>query len=605
LILQVADVLFDALELPSIWVRLVLAILILGFPLALIFAWIYEMTPEGLKREMDVDRGQSFTPDTGRKINLLIIIMLALAIGVVIMDQLMGQVSPFVVIGVMVLLIVAIIVLSRIVGPAKSAQILVETTDATEPQRTEPTADAPKAIAVLPFVNMSSDKEQEYFSDGLSEELLNLLTKIPELRVAARTSSFSYKGKEVNVAQIGDELKVAHVLEGSVRKSGNRVRINAQLIQTQDGYHLWSETYDRTLDNVFAIQDEIANEVVTQLKVTLMGAAPQVKEMDPDAYNFFLQARHLARQGATQAFKQSIALYRQALESAPDYAAAWVGLAAVYCDQTDRGLRPTGEGYALAQRSADKALAIDPYYAKAHARIGLITMINDRNLAAAAHHLERAMELDPSDLDILSDVAILAGDLGRLDESVALLKYVVAHDPVNPKIHRRLAVSYLAAGCLDDAITSFRTAMTLSPGQLGVGQLMGIALLLKGEPEAALEAMQGEPGRGWRQIGLAMAYHALGRLNESDAMLDEAIATIEEVASFNIAFVLAFRGEADRAFEWLEKAVHYNDPGLSQISNAPMFANIHSDPRWHLFLEKLGKSPQQLASIKFEFRLPD
>ena len=345
--------------------------------------------------------------------------------------------------------------------------------------------------------------------------------------------------------------------------------------------------------------------MVTQLKITLMGVAPKVTETNPDAYNLFLQARHLARQGATKAFEQSIALYEQALAIDPEYLAALGGLAAVYCDQTDRGLRSTAEGYALARKPADKVLAIDPNYAKIHARIGLITIINDHDLAAGARHLERAIELDPLDLAILGDVAFLAGDLGMLDEAIALLEYVVAHDPVNPRIHRRLGVSYQWAGRQDEAVTCFRTAMTLSPGQLGVGQLMGIALLMKGEPEAALTAMASEPGGGYRQIGLAMAYHALGRANESDAMLAEVIPMVEEVASFNIAYVLAFRGEADRAFEWLEKAVGYNDTGLSQITNAPMFANIHSDPRWLPFLEKLGKSPQQLAAIKFEFKLPD
>jgi len=235
----------------------------------------------------------------------------------------------------------------------------------------------------------------------------------------------------------------------------------------------------------------------------------------------------------------------------------------------------------------------------------MITIINDHDLGAAAQHLERAMKLDTNDLEILTDAAHLAADLGRLDQSIAMLEYVVAHDPVNPRSHRRLAISYLAAGRHDDAIASFRTAMTLSPGQLGVGQLMGIALLIKGEPEAALEAIKREPGAGWRQVGLAMAYHVLGQAEESDAMLAWAIAEVEEVASFNIAFVLAFRGEADRAFEWLEKAVHYNDPGLSQITSAPMFANIHSDPRWLPFLEKIGKSPEQLASIKFKIRVPE
>jgi len=605
LILQVADVLFDALELPSMWVRLVLAILILGFPLALIFSWVYEMTPEGLKREKDVDRSQSITSDTARKVNVLIIVMLALAIGAVVMNQLIGQASPFVLISVVILLVVVAVVLVRLVPTATPAPILAEPTNATVALATEPSANAPTAIAVLPFVNMSSDDEQEYFSDGLSEELLNLLTKIPELRVAARTSSFSYKGKDVKVAQIGEELNVAHVLEGSVRKSGNRVRITAQLIHAEDGYHLWSESYDRTLDDVFAIQDEIAAEVVAQLKVTLLSAAPVVKETDPEAYALFLQARHLARQGTTQAFEQSVTLYQQALAVAPDYIAAWDGLAAVYSDQTDRGLRPTEEGYALARRAADKALAIDPDYAKGYARLGWIKMVHDHDLAAAARHLERAMELDPIDPDILGDAAVLAEDLGRLDEAIALQEYVVARDPVNSRAHRRLGLSYLSAGRLDDAIASFRTTLTLSAGQLGVGQLMGVALLKKGDPEAALEAMRREAGGGWRQIGLAMAYHALGQLADSDAALAEAIEKVEQEASYNIAYALAFCGEADRAFAWLDKAVQYNDPGLAQVANMPMFANIHSDPRWLPFLESIGKSPEQLAAIEFEVTRPE
>ena len=603
LTLQVADVLFDALELPSTWIRLVLAILILGFPPALIFSWVYEMTPEGLKREKDVNRSRSPATDTGRKINFLIIVMLALAIAVVVMDQLMGQVSPFVLIGVVVLLLIAAIVLARLVPSATPTRVPAEFAPATA--RTEPAGEAPKAIAVLPFVNMSSDEEQEYFSDGLSEELLNLLSKIPELRVAARTSSFSYKDKDVKVAQIGAELNVGHVLEGSVRNSGDRVRITAQLIQTEDGYHLWSETYDRTLDDVFAIQDEIAAEVVAQLKVTLLSAAPIVKETDPEAYALFLQARHLARQGTTQAFEQSIALFQQALAIAQDYVAAWEGLTTVYSDQTERGLRPFEEGYALARRTADKTLAIDPDYAKAHARLGWITMMHDQDLAGAARHFERAMELDPIDPDILGEAAVLAQDLGRLDDAVALQEYVVARDPVNSRAYRRLGLAYLSAGRLDDAIGSFHTTLTLSAGQLGAGQLMGVALLVKGEPEAALAAIQREAGGGWRQIGLVMAHHALGHGAESDAALEEAIEKTEHAACYNIAYALAFRGEADRAFEWLDKAVHYNDSGLSQITSTPMFANIHGDPRWLPFLESIGMSPTQLSAIEFEIRLPE
>ncbi len=604
LILQVADVLFDAMELPAVWVRLVVAMLILGFPLALVFSWVYEMTPDGLKREKDVDRSPSSTSDTGRKIDILIIVMLALAIGAVVLDQMAGQVSTFVLIGAIVLLVIAAFLLVRLVPPADPISTIDETTGTTEAPRKLPALDAPNAIAVLPFVNMSSDEEQEYFSDGLSEELLNLLTRIPELRLAARTSSFSYKGKDVKVAQIGEELNVAHVLEGSVRKSGNRVRITAQLIQAENGYHLWSETFDRTLDDVFVIQDEIAAKVVAQLKIKLLSAVPVVTETDPEAYALFLQARHLGRQGTTEAFEQSIAMYKRALAIDQAYVAAWDGIAAVYCHQTDRGQRPIDEGYSLAREAADKTLAIEPNFAKGHARLGLIANSYDGDLAVAALHLGRALELDATDPDILDDAAALASSLGRLDEAIALQEYVLVRDPLNVKCHRSMGVSYLFAGRWDDAIASFRTAWALSPGMLGAQQLLGISLLLKNEPQAALAAIQ-KDAASWRQIGLIMAHHALGQAAESDAALAKAIESSEETAAYNIAFTLAFRGDADRAFEWLDKAVRYKDPGLIQIANMPMFANIHSDPRWLPFLEELGRSPKQLESIKFEVRPPE
>ena len=603
LILQVADVLFDAMELPSTWVRLVLAILILGFLPVLIFSWVYEMTPEGLKREKDLDHSQSITSDRGRKVNVLIIVMLSLAIGVVVMEQLMDRVSPLVLIGVIVLFVVAAVVLVRFVPSAGPATAPPDLAVASSPM--ELAGDTLTTIAVLPFANMSSDEEQEYFSDGLSEELLNLLTKIPELRVAARTSSFSYKNRDVRVAEIGDELNVGHVLEGSVRKSGNRVRITAQLIHAEDGYHLWSETYDRTLDDIFAIQDEIAAEVVLQLRVTLLGSAPAARETDPEAYALYLQARHLSRQGTAEAFEQSITLYRQALDIAPDYIVAWDGLGAVYSDQAARGLRPVDEGFGLARDAAEKALAIDPDHAKGHAGLGWIAIYYDRDLVAAAKRLERALELEPTDLDILSHAADLSAALGRLDEAVALQEYVGVRDPVKARDHRRLGISYLWTGRLDDAISSFHTALTLSPGHVSVQNLSGTALLLKDEPEAALAAMQQESDEGFRLIGLVMAHHALGQVVESDTALAKSIASYYQVAAYNIAYALAFRGEADRAFEWLDKAVQYNDSGLSQIAVEPRFANIQSDQRWLPFLESLGKSPEQLAVVEFDVTLPE
>jgi len=548
MLLQVADVLFSALNLPGWTVTLVAGLLIIGFPVALIFAWAFELTPEGVRREGTAVPAAEVEESAEREV----------------VEE----------------------------SAAYASALAVSVADA-------------KSIAVLPFVNMSDDESNEYFSDGISEELLNLLAKIPKLRVAAQTSSFSLKGKEMQILEVGEILKVDHVLEGSVRKAGNQVRITAQLIKVDDGYHMWSETYDRTLDNIFAIQDEIAVAVVEQLKITLLGQIPTVKKTDPTAYALYLRARQLARQSNAKAWEQSIVLYQQALAAAPGYASAWAGLADVYSRQTNKALRSFDEGYALALDAAEKALEVDPENADAHASLGSIALSSNSDIAMSARHFEQALALGADNPDILLEAAILARSLGRQDVAIALLEFVVARDPVNSISHYRLGSTYLWAGRLDAAIASIRIALSLSPGRIVAQWAIGVALLLKGEPKAALEAMQQESDKGWRTAGLVLAYHALGQVAESDAALVEIIESLEHEAAYNIAYLFAFRGESDRAFEWLDKAVHYNDPGLQDIPVQPLFSNVHSDPRWLPFLESIGKSPRQLAAIGFKVTLPE
>jgi TolB-like protein/Flp pilus assembly protein TadD len=466
------------------------------------------------------------------------------------------------------------------------------------------TAIPEKSIAVLPFVNMSEDKANEYFSDGISEELLNLLAKIPQLQVTARTSSFAFKGKEIGVPEIARTLHVAHVLEGSVRKAGNSVRITAQLIKAGTDTHLWSQTYDRKLDDIFAIQDEIAADVVKQLKVTLLGAAPKARTTDPEAYALYLQAVQLGRQGTAEAYKQSDALYRKVLAIDPRYAPAWAGLAGNFVDEAPLGLLSNKEGYAQAREAVTKALAIDPEYAPAHARLGYIAMYGDNDFAGAAEHFKRALALDPSDLTVLRLSATLLLSLGRLDEALALDEAVVRRDPVNVTALGNLGNDQLRAGRLDPAIASYRTVLSLAPGRAGVHAWLGDVLLHKGDAHGALAEIEQETNEPSKRIGLPMAYHALGRKADSDAALAALIAKDEKDASYNIAYVYAFRGEADKAFAWLDKAVEYGDPGLSEIVTENLFDKIHGDPRWLPFLRKVGYAPEQLAKIEFKVTLP-
>ena len=289
-----------------------------------------------------------------------------------------------------------------------------ETATVAAPPSTDAAATATdRSIAVLPFVNMSADKEQEYFADGISEELLNLLAQVPELRVIARTSSFSFKGKEMDIAEIARKLNVANVLEGSVRKSGDTLRITAQLVRASDSSHLWSKTYDRQMTDVFKVQDEIAAAVVEQLKVKLLGEAPRVSVTDPRAYALFLQGREVARQFSPASLEHAIDLYEQALAVDPAYAPAWDGLASAYFNQMDLGVVPLDDGLLRAQDAIKQALEGDPQYAPAYARLALVDGVIERKLAVGARHIERGLALDPANFEVIDAAVLIARRLGR------------------------------------------------------------------------------------------------------------------------------------------------------------------------------------------------
>ena len=471
------------------------------------------------------------------------------------------------------------------------------------PATAVPPAAAGPSIAVLPFTNLSPDKEQEYFSDGLSEELLNLLTKIPQLQVTARTSSFSFKGKEIAVPQIARQLHVTHVLEGSVRRVGDKVRVTAQLIDASTDKHVWSETYDRKVDDVFAIQDEIAADVVRQLRLKIPGVAPKARQTDPEAYALYLQAVQLNRKRTAEAFTQADALLRRALEIDPKYAPAWSQLAGNLVNEVTIGASTQEKAFPRAREAAEKAIEIDPDYARAHSTLGSLAIFQD-DIPAAARHFERALALDPTDLVVLGNSSAVLKGLGRLKEAIALDEAVVRRDPVNSSWLFNLASAQNWAGRYDDAIVSLRAVQTLTPEFAGSHLVFGEALLGKGDAAGALAEIQKEAAEPFKMMGLPMAYHALGRKADSDAALEALIAKYGKDAPYDVAYIYAYRGEADHAFEWLDKAVAGHDTSLILILVENLFANIHSDPRWLPFLRKLGKDPEQLAKFSFKVTLP-
>jgi TolB-like protein/Tfp pilus assembly protein PilF len=566
LLIEVTATIFPILSLPNWSVTLVTVLLFVGFPIALIFAWAFELTPEGLKLEKQVVREESITHATGRKLDFVIIGMLVVALGFFTYDKFVLDPDRDAV---------------KIEAAVQVAREEVAST--VEPQ------DSAKSIAVLAFADLSPEGDQEYFSDGISEEILNLLAKVPELRVTSRSSAFSFKGQNLDVATMAAKLNVAHVLEGSVRKSGNQLRITAQLIEVETDTHLWSETYDRELKNIFAIQDEIAAAVVGALKIQLLGMQPKATETNPEAYALYLQGLHHSNQRTSEGIQQAESVLKQALEIDPSFAPAWSELGRVYAGQADPfGIRSISEGYELMRDANQRALDIDPQYARAYARLAFFEMDYGWDFTAASQHIRRALALNPGDAIVLENAAYAYRLLGRLDEAIDLQRQSIALDPLSPNGHYRLGRVLYEAYRLDEAVDSFQMALSLSPGWLGAHYRLGRVLLAQGDAPAALVAMEQEDGVWYRLTGTAIVQYALDNTRASDAALKELIECCFEPNAYQIAEVYASRGEIDHAFDWLEQAYNLRDTGLSGMPTNPLFAKLHDDPRWVPLLDKMG-----------------
>ena len=549
LLLQISDVILDNIEAPTWVFQATLLLLVIGFPVAIIFAWAFELTPEGLKKEKDVDRSDSITHITGRKLDFVIIGVLVAAVGFLLVDKL---------------------------NLAGSGAIPDEVT-ATERQ----------SIAVLPFVNMSEDPNNEFFADGISEEILNLLAKIPELQVTSRSSAFSLKGQNLDVPTMAARLNVAHVLEGSVRKSGNQLRITAQLIEVDADTHLWSETYDRELQNVFAIQDEIAAAVADALQITLLGNKPTSIETNPDAYASYLQARHFMNLDNVGANHQAETLIKQALDIDPGFAPAWIVQGYVYLQQAQIfGLRTYDDANNLARRAFEQALVVDPQYGSAYAGLAYLAMDYDWNFDQAAEHLRQAQALSPGSSDILGALARLHVSLGRIDEAIALYQQSIALDPISN--HGGLGVALHFAGRLDEAADSLEMALSLNPNNVYVPYLLAHVRLAQGDTAAALIIIEAVPDDGWRLAGSTIVHHALGNSDASDAALEELIERFSTDMAYQIAMAYGFRGKIDSAFEWLEMAYQNHDSGLTNLLLDPTLTNLHNEPRWTSFIDRMG-----------------
>jgi adenylate cyclase len=549
LLLQVSDTLGPALRLPEWFVSAVAFLLILGFPVAIIFAWAFELTPDGLKAETKTESTGTTTDGTGGKLNYVVAAAVVFAVGY--------------------------FVLEKVVLDAPETPTDVQATG-EQPTTDEPAA-IDRSIAVLPFVNMSSDEEQEYFSDGLSEELLNLLARIPDLNVAARTSSFSFKGKDLAIPEIASQLNVAHILEGSVRKHGNQIRVTAQLIQADNGYHLWSETYDRQMDNVFQIQEDIAKSVVDALRITLLGDVPSIRRTDPEAYQLFLEGQYLKRQISDDSLNRAVEAFRKAVEVDPAYAPAWAELADTYIWGGFSDRLSYAKRTFLAEEAIEKAIATDPDYAFAYYVRGIYWIFGKNRFDKGIEDFEHAFELDPDDAFLVAAIGKGAVLTGNFDLAISQYLEALAMEPVVPEFYYFLGRAYLASGRLDEAERVFRKLVALSPSTWPKDYLME-TLFMKSEYEAALQVSDAAVSR-------ALNHFALGNIAEADKALEE---ITENGDAYNVAIVYGHRGETAKALEWLNKSIEDSEYFPWFILTEPAFQGAYSDERWRRIMEELG-----------------
>ena len=463
-------------------------------------------------------------------------------------------------------------------------------------KRLPETAQIPPSIAVLPFVDLSPEKDQEYFSDGLAEELLNSLARIQGLKVVARTSAFQFKGKNEDLRVIGQKLNVATVLEGSVRKQGRRVRISAQLIQVSDGFHMWSAAYDRDLTDIFAVQEDIANAVAGSLRVTLFGEMTlSPRAASAEAYNAYLQGRYFYALPSNEGLEKSIAYYEQAINLDPTYAPAWAALSRAHSFRAEffssgfqaKAAGSVKEEIEKAREAAERALSLDPHLAAAYAAMGSIKKAYDWDWAGADACYQRALALEPGNVEAVLGAANLAATLNHFDEALRLDRRAIDLDPLHASVHHWFTFHAWWAGRLDEAAAAGQKALELDPQYPWVHMLLSRAYLERSRPQEALAEAEKESVPAYRFQGPALVYHALGRREESDRALSELIAEHHEDGGFLIAEVYAFRGEADLAFSWLERAYERREETITEMKGDPLLKNLERDPRYAAFLQKM------------------
>ena len=554
LLLQAASILFPAFDAPPWVMKIFIIVIIFGFPVALIFSWAFEITPEGIKLESEIEPNKSIARRTGRKI-VAVTIALAVVAGGLFVHQ------------------------------------LVRTRSTITPGQSEAATVPPnKSIAVLPFVDMSQAKDQEYFCDGISEEILDTLAKVDGLRVVARTSSFSFKGKNADVGEVANKLNVENVLEGSLRREGNRIRITAQLINARDGFHLWSDTYERELKDVFAVQDEITRSIVDALKIKLAVAPPARARQNTEAYDLYLQGLYFSNKSDEEGLRKSLNFFQRALDKDPNFARAWIGIAKAWIWLADAYVKPL-EAYSKVKEAASKALALDEHNAEAHCYLGEAKRMLDRNVSGEEEELTRAVQIDPNSASVHMFMSFLKSAEGELEEAVQEIEEAERLDPLSPPICFVAVLWYRSADRIEDAINAGQRSVQLDPNYVYFDPPLADAYREKGDFNEAIALYEkAQAATHSPSPGLGIAYAKMGRREDARRVLDQLIEKSRQqyVAADSIAAVYVALGEKDEALRWLERAFEEHSGSFYSYLFRPEFRALRSDPRFADLLRRIG-----------------
>ncbi|MGC1322842.1 MAG: tetratricopeptide repeat protein [Candidatus Udaeobacter sp.] len=555
LLIQVATQVFPFLEIPNWMIRLVILLTAFGFPVALIIAWAFELTPEGIKRTEAADAARQHS--RGSVWIAVVLIAATLSFGLFFLGRYTAGTST----------------------PRSS-----EPATASNPQ---------KSIAVLPLVNTSGEPGNEYFSDGLSEELIAVLAKIPELKVIGRSSSFFFKGKSGDSAAIGQKLGVANLIEGSVRKQGERVRIVAELINAADGRSIWSETYDRELKDVFAVQEEIARSVAEQMKVRLLGektrsdAVPS--NQNPAAHNAILQSDFYFQQQTAESIQKAISFAQEAIRLDPNYALAYAKLSQAWRQYGASFATGNAEkAYEEARVAAEKAASLAPDLVEVRKAIGWISMTPRLDFRAAEKEFRRALELSPGDAGAKNGMSYALMAQGRLAEAEQTCREAILLDPLVTVLWYNLGRLAVAAGRYQDAEESFRKGLEIQPHAARFHTYLATLDILQKNPTAALQQAQLEPDDFWREYALTLVQQTQPDRAAADTALKNFSSKYATNGAYQIAVIHAFRKEPDEMFRWLESAYATHDSGLTQLVITPFVFEYRDDPRFVALCQKLG-----------------